>query len=50
MRRSQLMPWKTAGRVTERYASGDEVVRETGWVFNNATGEHPHARRVRRHR
>lgn len=32
------MPWKTAGRVTERYATGDEVVRETGWVFNNATG------------
>lgn len=32
------MPWKTAGRVTEQYATGDEVVRETGWVFNNATG------------
>jgi ubiquinone/menaquinone biosynthesis C-methylase UbiE len=37
-RRAQLIPWKTAGRVTEQYASGDEVVRETGWVFNNATG------------
>lgn len=38
-RRSQLIPWKAAGRVTERYATGDEVVRETGWVFNNAVGE-----------
>jgi ubiquinone/menaquinone biosynthesis C-methylase UbiE len=37
-RRPQLIPWKTAGRVTEGFASGDEVVRETGWVFNNATG------------
>jgi SAM-dependent methyltransferase len=25
--------------VTERFASGDDVVRETGWVFNNATGD-----------
>jgi SAM-dependent methyltransferase len=38
-RRSQLIPWKVAGRVSERRASGDDVVRETGWVFNNATGE-----------
>jgi ubiquinone/menaquinone biosynthesis C-methylase UbiE len=38
-RRSQLIPWKVAGRVSERMASGDDVVRETGWVFNNATGE-----------
>lgn len=38
-RRAQLIPWKTAGRVTERYATGDEVVRETGWVFNNAVGD-----------
>jgi SAM-dependent methyltransferase len=37
-RRAQLIPWKTAGRVSERFASGDEVVRETGWVFNNETG------------
>ncbi len=37
-RRTQLIPWKTAGRVTERFASGDDVVRETGWVFNNETG------------
>jgi SAM-dependent methyltransferase len=28
----------TAGRVTELQASADEVVKETGWVFNNETG------------
>jgi ubiquinone/menaquinone biosynthesis C-methylase UbiE len=39
MRRSQLIPWKVAGRVSERMATGDDVVRETGWVFNNATGD-----------
>lgn len=38
-RRSQLIPWKVAGRVSEQMASGDDVVRETGWVFNNATGD-----------
>jgi len=38
-RRSQLIPWKTAGRATDQFASGDEVVRETGWVFNNAVGD-----------
>ena len=38
-RRSQLIPWKAAGRVSERMMSGDDVVRETGWVFNNATGD-----------
>lgn len=38
MRRPQLLPWKTAGEVTERQASGDDVVRTTGWVFNNETG------------
>lgn len=38
-RRSQLIPWKVAGRVSERHSSGDDVVRETGWVFNNATGD-----------
>ncbi|MGA9278507.1 class I SAM-dependent methyltransferase [Ilumatobacter sp.] len=29
----------TAGRVTERKTSADEVVQETGWVFNNETGD-----------
>lgn len=37
--RSQLIPWKSAGRVSERMISGDDVVRETGWVFNNTTGQ-----------
>jgi len=37
--RPQLIPWKAAGRISERFASGDDVVRETGWVFNNATGK-----------
>jgi ubiquinone/menaquinone biosynthesis C-methylase UbiE len=38
-RRSQQIPWKAAGRVSEQMVSGDEVVRATGWVFNNATGD-----------
>ncbi len=37
-RRSQFVPWVTAGRVTERQSNADEVVRATGWVFNNETG------------
>ena len=37
-RRGQFVPWMTAGRVTELQASADEVVQETGWVFNNETG------------
>ena len=39
-RRAQLIPWKAAGRRSEQLASGDDVVRDTGWVFNNATGRH----------
>ena len=38
MRRRQLIPWKAAGSRTELGHSADEVVRETGWVFNNQTG------------
>jgi SAM-dependent methyltransferase len=37
-RRPQLVPWRAAGRTSERQASGDDVVRSTGWVFNNETG------------
>jgi ubiquinone/menaquinone biosynthesis C-methylase UbiE len=37
--RSQLIPWKVAGRITEREGDADKVVRETGWVFNNETGQ-----------
>ncbi len=29
----------TAGRVTERQSSADDVVKATGWVFNNETGD-----------
>ncbi len=38
VRRSQLIPWRAAGQLSERQASGDDVVRTTGWVFNNETG------------
>ena len=38
-RRPQLVPWKAAGQTSERQASGDDVVRTTGWVFNNETGD-----------
>lgn len=38
-RRPQLAPWRNAGRVVEEQSTADEVVRETGWVFNNETGE-----------
>ncbi|MFM9082945.1 MAG: class I SAM-dependent methyltransferase [Actinomycetota bacterium] len=37
-RRRQLIPWKAAGTRTEMRMNADEVVRETGWVFNNQTG------------
>lgn len=37
-RRPQLIPWKSAGLVSERQTDGDEVVRQTGWVFNNERG------------
>ncbi|MEJ7720162.1 MAG: class I SAM-dependent methyltransferase [Ilumatobacteraceae bacterium] len=38
-RRSQFVPWKAAGRVSERQTDADDVVRTTGWVFNNETGQ-----------
>lgn len=38
-RRGQFVPWVTAGRVTERQSNADDVVKETGWVFNNETGD-----------
>lgn len=37
MRRNHV-PWRAAGTTTEQQRSVDEVVRETGWVFNNRTG------------
>ncbi len=42
VRRPQLIPWRTAGRVSEEQASADDVVREIGWVFNNETGNRLH--------
>lgn len=38
-RRLQQVPWKAAGRASERSPSADDVVRQTGWVFNNETGQ-----------
>lgn len=38
-RRAQLVPWKVAGRLTDRQTSADDVVQVTGWVFNNETGD-----------
>ena len=37
-RRPQLAPWRMAGRASEDQPSADDVVRETGWIFNNETG------------
>ncbi len=37
-RRTHFVPWRSAGSVTETGINFDEVVRETGWVFNNKTG------------
>ena len=39
MRRNHV-PWRAAGTKTEKKHSADEVVQETGWVFNNVTGRH----------
>jgi SAM-dependent methyltransferase len=36
--RRNYVPWRAAGTATERRHSADEVVRSTGWVFNNVTG------------
>ncbi|HEX6658401.1 MAG TPA: methyltransferase domain-containing protein, partial [Ilumatobacter sp.] len=38
-RRSPHIAWRTAGRVSDQMASADDVVRETGWVFNNEVGD-----------
>jgi len=39
MSRKQHVPWRAAGTSSEAQASADDVVRETGWVFNNVTGQ-----------
>lgn len=38
MNRRQHVPWRAAGATSEHQHSADDVVRETGWVFNNVTG------------
>lgn len=38
-RRQQHVPWTAAGTTSEQQASADDVVRHTGWVFNNRTGD-----------
>jgi hypothetical protein len=37
--RTQFTPWRAAGTKTEGGGTADDVVRETGWVFNNETGK-----------
>ena len=39
IKRRHHLPWKAAGSASEQHHSADEVVRETGWVFNNQTGD-----------
>jgi SAM-dependent methyltransferase len=39
-RRVPLVPWTAAGRRAEETNTNDDVVRSTGWVFNNETGAH----------
>ncbi|MEX0847554.1 MAG: class I SAM-dependent methyltransferase [Ilumatobacteraceae bacterium] len=39
-RRKQHVPWNAAGAASEEQHSADDVVRATGWVFNNQTGDH----------
>ena len=38
-RRSHHLPWRRAGNLADNDLSADDVVRETGWVFNNQTGD-----------
>jgi SAM-dependent methyltransferase len=39
MSRKQHVPWRAAGTASEGQRTADDVVRETGWVFNNVTGD-----------
>jgi SAM-dependent methyltransferase len=40
IRRRHHVPWKAAGSASEQQQSADDVVRGTGWVFNNKRGAH----------
>ncbi|MDA2968895.1 MAG: class I SAM-dependent methyltransferase [Actinomycetota bacterium] len=33
------LPWNSAGNLADNDLTADDVVRETGWVFNNETGD-----------
>lgn len=37
--RRQIIPWRAAGTRVEMRRNADEVVQDTGWVFNNQTGK-----------
>ncbi len=38
IKRAHHLPWRRAGNLADNDLSADDVVRETGWVFNNETG------------
>ncbi len=38
-KRAHHLPWRRAGHLADNNLSADDVVRETGWVFNNETGD-----------
>jgi len=40
LRRRQHVPWNVAGDASRRLDDSDDVVRDTGWVFNNEVGGH----------
>ena len=40
LRRRQHVPWNAAGDASRRFDHSDDVVRDTGWVFNNEVGGH----------
>ena len=37
--RAHHLPWNSAGNLADNDLTADDVVRETGWVFNNETGD-----------
>ena len=37
-KRAHHLPWRRAGNLADNDLSADDVVRETGWVFNNEIG------------
>ena len=38
-KRAHHLPWRRSGHLADNNLSADDVVRETGWVFNNETGD-----------